>query len=566
MRRSGFPVPIAWICLLGFAAAFAAVAACNRAASDDTHRESRTAAALPPANLGFLAAEGEGTPRPLVVPVPGEPSATCYAGGVKLVDLLPGSPLAKAGLRSGDVLFRVMDRLLPDKPDPTLDLLDRVEAAYAAGKIEITLGFARGDALQEAVLRIDPEALPPLDGSDDPRRSPRLEASARAGLAYLARAQNEGGTFPTAKDTPDAGLAVTAYAGLAFLGGAGLPGVPEYGEAVKRCFAAIDALLQDPEATHLGAAAAVLFLAEYGRAQKAPSAMACLAKAVVKILSAQREDGGWSLGTKEEEKSLGYNEATLATQLCLQALGTAERAGFAMDSNDPIERACAFLQDRTARGDVGYVPLPGFDRRAEAGRLAGIVTALCAIGCGPADSYVHKLSKYVNDLSSEIPRAPLPEACPMFHAALMAREAGLPTWDRFIRRHRVLLLSLQRPDGSFVLLPKPARKRLPFFCDLEGPAWRTALYTLIFLLQEDTLPLLACRPDPRAPLRDGTGKRLHTGASPGPGQKPPPGAKTMQFKSVDEAIEFLKKMGIDENDPQIQQLQKLQKRTKGGGK
>jgi hypothetical protein len=526
------------------------------------------------ANLGFLCATGHGTTKPVRLPDPDHDGRFLYPGGVVLRDVFPGGPAAVLGLKPGDVVIRVLEDFLPSKEDPTIDLLARIESAHSAGKTGIAIGFLRGDDLKEGQLDLDRKKLPSLDQGDF-QRNERFALAASDGLEYLKKTQKENGSFPIAGESTDARLAVTALAGLAFLGGSD---GDAYEENLSRCITFVEAALEEvgsprdedeaspgdeeasPEADrpgHMGAAFATFFLAEYTKSKNDLPRLATLAQAVQKVISAQQEDGGWDLGAAGQE--LGYNERTLATQYCLQALGLAERSGVQVE-NETIEKACAFLKAHTNDGDVGFVPEKGFDRRAEAGRLAGIVVALRSIACDFNDPYMNKLFKYYLKHAHEITRASVDETIHLLSAALLSRQKGLPQWSLFSRENQVLLLSLKRPDGSFAALPKPVRKPIPFFEDVGGSAWRTAVYTLIFLLQEERLPVLVANASsPLTRRRDADGKMTESASPADPAETPEKNAMT--FTSVDDAIEFLKKMGLDEDDPQIKQLKEMQEKT-----
>jgi hypothetical protein len=177
---------------------------------------------------------------------------------------------------------------------------------------------------------------------------------------------------------------------------------------------------------------------------------------------------------------------------------------------------------------------------------------------------MQKLFEYYSEYRKELVFAPAEESIHLLSAAILSRQKGLPQWNLFNQENQVLLLSLQKSDGSFAALPKPDRRVLPFFEDAGGPAWRTAVYALIFLLQEDTLPLLACKTDPSwTRSRDSDGKLAAAGdAGDGPGAGDDvEGRRTMMFTNIDEAIEAMKKMGLDEDSPEIKKLKELQEKS-----
>jgi hypothetical protein len=509
-------------------------------------------------NLGFLGAAGHGAKTAIKVPDPARPDHFVDTGGVVLREIDAGAPLSEAGLEVGDVVIRVMEDYLPIKEDPSLDFLARLESAFSAGKNVIALEVLRRGAVHETLLSFDPEKLPPL-GQGDFKRNERYAKAARNGLEYLKSVQEEDGSFPVKHAGADAKLAVTSVAGLAFMAAGGLEEGNAYGENLSKCLAYMEKAL-DPEKSpdtkkigHLGGAFALQFLSEYMHQKMEMSVMTLLAMGMQKVATAQQEDGGWLLGSDGNEP--GYNERTLATHLCLQALGAAERAGVLMN-NEPFEKACGYLKAHTNDGNVGFVPEPDFDRRSEAGRVAGILAAMRSISCSFGEAYMQKLFKYYSGYTKEIAQAPVDESIHLLSAAILSRQKGLPQWMLFNEENQVLLLSLQKTDGSFVFLPKARRKTVPFFDDLSGPAWRTAVYSLIFLLQEDALPLLVAKADPAwTKTRDSDGKVKEEGAPafPETGQ-PVEGQKNMMIISGEDAIEAMKKMGFDENSKEMKQI------------
>jgi|GEM_PF-3153483 len=555
--------------------------ACSRdgsAGAGDRVDKAGTGAAAPAqfTNLGLLGAMGCGAPGAIEVPeLPGREDAVGgaprHCGGVVLHNLDAGSPLAALGLQPQDVLIAVMENFLPNKENPCFDLLARIESALTAGATAVELVYLRDGATRTALLELTAADYPPL-GQGDLRRSERYAVAAQRGLEYLRSVQDDGGCFPVSNSTADARLAAASLAGLAFLAGRDLEDAERFQESRARCRDAVEDAIEAGEVGHLGSSFAIFFLAETSRNNPTDlSTMTLLARALGAVLEAQRDDGGWALagacGQEETDASAttataaattGFNERTLATHLCLAALGVAERAGVQME-NAPIEQASAFLRKHTNEGRVGFLPHEEFDRRSEAGRLAGILVAMRAISCAFNDIYLQKLFAYYADHAHEIAWAPLDESIHLLSSALLARQKGLLQWNRFNHDNQILLLSLQKLDGSFVTLPKARRVAVPFFDDLQGPAWRTALYSLILLLQEDTLPLLTAKVDgTQGKRRDSEGTIL---AGPedadSSGEQPPEQAGTMMFTNIDDAIEAMKKMGLDEDSPEMKQLMEL---------
>jgi hypothetical protein len=136
--------------------------------------------------------------------------------------------------------------------------------------------------------------------------TPELDRSVTKGLAYLARHQNQDGSFG---ETPfGRGVAVTALASLAFMADGNVPGRGAYGENVQRGLnfilanCADNGLIATDQANSpmYGHGFATLFLGEvYGMTQGGgDTALAdrvhkALIKAVRLIESSQNDEGGW---------------------------------------------------------------------------------------------------------------------------------------------------------------------------------------------------------------------------------------------------------------------------------
>ncbi|MBU0756076.1 MAG: hypothetical protein KJ645_13115, partial [Planctomycetes bacterium] len=423
-------------------------------------------------NLGFLGARGHGVTKTIKLEDPDRPGKTIHPGGIVLREIDEGSPLALLGIEAGDVLIRIKEDFLPNKEDSCLDLLKGIESGLSAGRFSLPLGYLHRGAYQKKVLKVNPEEVPPLN-PDALQKKPRFRLAVLNALDYLAAHQDEAGCFPTARDTADARIAVVSAAGLAFSGATDLPEGERFNGPLEKCRTYVEKAIEGERISHWGAAWATLFLAEQVNRTQNFALMMALGKAIPIITQGQQEDGGWLAAGADE--TVGPNEETLATGLCLQAMGAAERAGV-MIENELFERTCAYLNSKTNGGDVGFLPDPLYDRRSEAGRLAGIMAGFRAISCEFSRPYMQKLFKFYGEHQEEMARAPVREAIPLWSAALVCRQKGLPEWTRFIQDHQILLLSLQKLDGSFEALPKAELRDVPFYQDCNGPAWRTALY------------------------------------------------------------------------------------------
>ncbi|MBI4565415.1 MAG: hypothetical protein HY716_12040 [Planctomycetes bacterium] len=493
--------------------------------------------------LGFLGAAGHGATRSIKVPDATDPQQFRYPGGVVLRTIEDGSPLRAIGLRVGDVLIRVEKDFLPLKEDPTLDLLRRLEAALSAGLETVELAFLRDGRIQTARLAL---TLPPLE-QGLPGRSARYELAAEKGLEFLKGSQLPDGSFPAARDEAGPKAAVTAMVGLAFLASGSDGKAGTYAESVGRCGRYLEGALKS--ATAIGpwaTAATTLFFAErYARAPE-PSVFALIQEGV-RLLIASHEEGGWSAG-----QDLGYCERTLTANQCLTALGAAERVGVEIE-NQVFERACAYLKKHSNDGTAGFVVDPTFDSRREAGRCAGALVALRSMGCRMEDAFLQNLTAYYSEHVRSVAQAAVALPTHFLSAAIWSRQVGLSAWTNFNEHHQVFILSQQELKGSFAAPPRRAAPRFAGYEACDGPSWRTAHYALICLLQNDSLVWVKAEAAGKR-TRDGNGVLVDDVSKPAEDPK-----LNRTFNSIDEAIEFLKKMGVGQDDPNMKQLENLRK-------
>ncbi len=502
-------------------------------------------------NLSWLGAEGHPAAKTVKVADPDNAGRTLSLGGIVLRKIHDQSPLAEAGCREGDVLIKAGDAYLPNKEDPTLDLLERIEADISAGKKQVALARLRDGKVTEFSI---PAGVPSLE-EGYPLALERFTLAGRKGLAYLAKAQHEDGSFDTAGNTPASRLTVTSLAGLAFLGSGSTLSDGEYSQNLKRCFDLASSNFREvPEGeappddlSALSISYALMFLAELSATEAMNiDLMQAMGYGMGRLISLQDEEGGWPL--TDDPGSYGYNEATLATNQALFAIGMAERAGV-MGPNEPIEKACAYIKARTGDGNVVATDVPGFDRRSEAGRSAGAGAALRSIGCTPYDSFLTQLTEYNSRLGKEIVAGRVAVPLHILNTAILRRQIGSRAWGQFLDDFRLLMTTLQRGDGSFAQIPNPSYKPLDFEERCAGDAWLTAVYTLALLLQEDHVPVLVCkRTTPMERTRDSDGKET-SGEAPHMtmehGMEIPAGAQVMTIDDPEELRKLLEGMGMD---------------------
>jgi hypothetical protein len=479
-------------------------------------------------NLGPLGASAHPATRDISVRID---DAEHHPGALVLRQVLPGGPLAAAGLQPGDAIVQVGGELLPNKPDPTLDLIAAIETRLSKGA-PLALGWLRRGELRTADVALD---LPPLErGLPGPIE--RFDRIAEAALARLAALQQSDGSIPVRGGDRAATLAATGLAGLAFVaGGSGLR-EGRYADQVRACHDRIADALRDAQPQDVfGDASALLFVAELAAQSSTQKLQRMLQLGTARLLAAQGESGGWSAPQS------GRDVADLATNLALLGLGMAERAGAAVPP-EAIVKGCHYLGHIANDGHVGRSTRADFDRRNEAGRCAGTAVALRALGCSARDPLVIRLLGYAAENGAGLARAPLAAPLHVLSFAVASRQSGLPAWQRFWAGFRHLLVAVQAADGSCRWLPRPGTQDLPF----EGEAWDTACVACIAALQHERVPVLLGRHAGAQPVRDASGAPTADGAAAGAGLPEgfPGDAQMIEISSPEDLAKQLEALGM----------------------
>jgi len=198
-----------------------------------------------------------------------------------------------------------------------------------------------------------PAAAARADDPPAPALTPDIRQAVDKGLAWLAKSQNENGSWTCrvgyklmnnylGKEGDHVG--VTALAGLAFLGSGSIPHRGRWGKETAK---ALDFVLgcvrpEDGYITHQSSrmyehAFATLFLAEvYGMSPREDVKNA-LKGAVNLIVRAQNQDGGWRYQPTPFDADVSVTVSTL------QALRAARNVGIAVPKT-AVDRAVAFIK------------------------------------------------------------------------------------------------------------------------------------------------------------------------------------------------------------------------------
>ena len=315
--------------------------------------------------------------------------------------------------------------------------------------------------------------------------TPALDDAVSRGLAYLAREQNEDGSFGAGRYGRN--VAITALACLAFMSDGHLPGRGEYAEEVRR---GLEFMLASSSETGLIAADstngpmyghgfATLFLGEvYGMTpggadtELAGRTHEALVKAVRLIERTQNDEGGWR-----------YNpvpyDADISVTICqIMALRSARNAGIEV-SKDVIDRAVDYVRRcQNPDGGFKYQATSGFSAFP---RSAAGVASLFYAGIYEDDS-IDRGIQYL--METGLPGAPEENNAAHrthyyyghYYAVQSMYLAGGEHWARWWPAVREEMIVRQQTDGSWT-------------DSGVGPAYATSMALIILQMPKRFLPI-----------------------------------------------------------------------------
>jgi squalene cyclase len=315
----------------------------------------------------------------------------------------------------------------------------------------------------------------------DPERTaaqlikPQTQAAIDRALAWLARRQNDDGSF--GGNGYSRNVAVVSLAGMAFLSGGHTPGRGEYGQHVNRCvnyiLAAEDdsGFICDAAFTSHGPmydhGFATLLLAEIYGMSPDTEIREKLARAVRLIVATQNAEGGWRYQPK-------VTEGDISVTICqVMALRAARNAGLYVP-NETIDRCVDYVK-RSQNADGGFMyMLTGGPSRFP--RSAAGVVALYSAGIYEGEE-VRRGIEYLEQhrpAAEEFSR----DTHAMYghyYAVQAMWQAGGEHWQKWYPAVHDILLKQQQEDGSWN--------------DLICPEYGTAMAAIILQMPNNYLPI-----------------------------------------------------------------------------
>jgi len=317
----------------------------------------------------------------------------------------------------------------------------------------------------------------PRGRGDEPSMDAKTQKAVREALAWLATRQHEDGSFGTGNLRGNA--AVTALAGVAFLGGGSTPNRGEYGVQVSR---ALDYLLGQAEPSgfivNRGAASqgpmyghgfATMFLAEcYGMSRR-PELRDKLARAVKLIVDSQNDEGGWRYWPDS-------TDADVSVTICqVMALRAARNAGLAVPKRT-IDRCIEYVK-KCQNPDGGFTYMLGDRGESMFPRSAAGVAALYSAGAYTAPEVEKGLDYLMQFLPGSARARQMGHyEYGQYYAAAAMWQAGGERWRKWY------------PAARDDLLARRA-KGVPYWTSPFTDDYATAMACIVLQMPNDSLPI-----------------------------------------------------------------------------
>ncbi len=275
-----------------------------------------------------------------------------------------------------------------------------------------------------------------------------LDEAVAKGLAYLAKKQNDDGSFDA--DRYGGGhVGVTAICCLAFMANGELPGRGEYGAVVQK---GLDYVLANAQESGLiasenvshgpmyGHGFAALFLGEIYGMTEDKDVRDALVKAVRLIVKSQNAEGGWRY------QPIPF-DADLSVTICqINALRSARQAGIDVPK-ETIDNAIQYVKDCQNPYDGGFRYMIGGGSSAFPRTAAG-VASLYHAGVYKGKVVEDGLKYLERQLASGNDRG-AHEFYGHYYCAQAMFIAGGKHWANYFPKTRDRLIKSQRTNGSW---------------------------------------------------------------------------------------------------------------------
>ena len=451
-------------------------------------------------NLGLLGAEG--------LPLTKEEVDAGHLGkntfGLRLTAILKGGPAEAAELQKGDLILGAGRLQFDRKHDPLNTLVEAMEyvATKKDAKFDLTI-------VRDGKPKKVPVTLPFLGPHSKtcPLACDRCEKMASESLAWLAKHQGEGGSFPSSLGGMNGHVVVTCLAGLAFMASGSTPDEGPYAKNIVSAAKYVAANCVKDEMAEMmpkkeggpnwsqvnwPLTYAPLFLGEYLKKKDDPGLRKALQKFATELVQNQEATGGWAHGPGGPN-ALDYVELEIMSNFAVAALGIAKDQGCDVPEG-ALQKGVQYIVDCTSGGGVAYSTRQGQKGYGEAGRTSGAIFAFARNGLQRTPTFKPMCDFFRQNMET----IPTGHVSPVMHfltASLAAQETGPADWEKFMKFFRVQFMGDRRPDGSFTARPTKETVQLHSNTDRQiGLNWTTATYLIILQLPQKKLSYLGAGP------------------------------------------------------------------------
>jgi len=326
----------------------------------------------------------------------------------------------------------------------------------------------------------DPAVEPPLaaaepeidDGKLFVEITPDLRVTIAKGLAYLAKAQAEDGSFGAERYGKHVGI--TALACIAFMSDGHLPGRGLYGTQVQK---GLDFVLRHVEETGLIAADtshgpmyghgfATLFLGEVYGMTGDRRVRESLVKSIRLIVSTQNDEGGWRYHPVPFD-------ADISITICqIMALRSARNAGISVPK-ETIDRAIAYVRNCQNAADGGFRYMLNSGGSAFPRSAAGVASLYYA-GVYQ-DNAIQRGLDYLMQHRAQVTNRHGHYYYGQYYAVQAMYLAGGRYWKTWYPHIRDELITAQGPDGNWT--------------STHGDSYATAMSLIILQIPNRLLPI-----------------------------------------------------------------------------
>ncbi|MEO1236990.1 MAG: prenyltransferase/squalene oxidase repeat-containing protein [Planctomycetota bacterium] len=303
--------------------------------------------------------------------------------------------------------------------------------------------------------------------------TPASRAAIQRGLAYLAQAQADDGSYGAERYGRHVGI--TAIAGLAFLADGHIPGRGRYGEHVRRCqdfilAHATESGLLAADTSHgpmYGHGYAALFLGEVYGMTGDPRVREVLLKAVRLIVDTQNHEGGWRYHPRPFDADISVT----ITQV--MALRSARNAGLSVPK-ETIDRAITYVRQCQNPADGGFRYMLTAGGSAYPRSAAGVASLQYA-GVYDDDAVTDGLDYLLRASRGLGARGGGHYYYGHYYAAQAMFLAGGAYWAEYFPQIREELLERQQADGSW--------------SSNHGDSYGTAMSLIVLQIPNRLLPI-----------------------------------------------------------------------------